>query len=83
MAEARKQLDTLLQELADYDQRRQRDPVVGRQADEKMIAVCQFLIDKKVDEATRQQVVKTIKSMNLRPYWSYCREHLLDIGLEF
>lgn len=50
-----------------------------------MIALCQFLKDNKktLPAAEWNKAVKQIEAMKLRPYWNYCREHLLDIGLQF
>jgi hypothetical protein len=58
---------------------------MGRKADEQMMALCEFLKahQGQLPAAKRDKVLTTLKSMNLRPYWSYCRAHLLDIGLEF
>ena len=58
---------------------------MGRKADEQMMAFCTYFKDHKAEipDAKKQQVLKTLKGMNLRPYWNYCREHMLDIGLEF
>lgn len=49
------------------------------------MAFCQYFKDHKAElsDAKKQQVLKTLKGMNLRPYWNYCREHMLDVGLEF
>lgn len=58
---------------------------MGRKADEQMMALCEHMKANKasIPDAQRQKVLSTLKAMNLRPYWSYCREHMLDIGLEF
>lgn len=85
MADHNKELETHLKRLLDEDKKRQKNPMGGKIADEAMMALCQFLKDhqKTLDAATREKTIKTLKGMNLRPYWNYCREHMLDIGLDF
>lgn len=85
MADADKQLEKLFNDLSELDTRRQKDPIVGRKADEKMMELCSYLRDNelRLGTGTKQKAVQRIKAMNLRPYWNYCREHLLNIGLEF
>lgn len=74
-----------MKRLLDADKLRTTDPIKHRNADEAMIAFCQFVKDQKaaLSDAQRARVLKTLRAMNLRPYWNYCREHMLDIGLEF
>lgn len=67
------------------DEERKGSPIAGhRAAENALMDLCEFmkkhnaLIDPKVYDDT----VATIQAMNLRPYRSYCREHLLDIGIE-
>lgn len=71
--------------LLEHDKRRTNDPITGRKADENMMDVCQFIKDhrKEFAPARLEKVLGSMKKMNLRPYWAYCREHLLDIGFEF
>lgn len=85
MADLQKQLDKKLQEFLQLDERRRRDPLAGRSADEKMVELCQYVKDHaaQLGNPSRDKVLEKLKSLNLRPYWSYCREHMLDIGLEF
>ena len=78
-------LDSLVKTLLDLDKRRTVNPLEGRKADEHMMALCQYIKDhrKHIGEADVQKTLKVLKGLKLRPYWNYCREHMLDIGLEF
>lgn len=77
-------IDALITRLREADKGRKGNPVVGREADEAMMALCQYVKDHpQMPKADRDRAVKSIKALNLRPYWNYCREHMLDIGLEF
>ena len=62
-----------------------KNPAMGRKADEQMMALCEYMKSKKptIPSAQWEKTLSTLKAMNLRPYWSYCREHMFDIGLEF
>lgn len=77
--------DQLFKALMELDRKRATDPLAGRHADAAMIAFCQFLKDERaaLGEAATKRLVDKLRSMNLRPYWNYCREHMLDVGLEF
>lgn len=79
------ELDALVKKLLDLDKRRTVNPLDGRWADEHMMKLCQYVKDhrKHLGEAEVQKTLKTLKGLKLRPYWNYCREHMLDIGLEF
>lgn len=78
------QLSEHLVRLLDLDKQR-KNPAMGRKADEQMMALCEYMKKNKAEipPPAWDKTLKTIKAMNLRPYWSYCREHLFDIGLEF
>lgn len=78
------QLDEHVKKLLAADKER-RNPAMGRKADEQMMALCEHMKAHKasIPDAQWQKTLTTLKAMNLRPYWSYCREHMFDIGLEF
>lgn len=80
-----KEAEALLGRVLELDRARGVDPIQGRKADEAMMALCQFFKDRRgtLAAATQKRILETLRSMNLRPYWNYCREHLLDAGLEF
>lgn len=77
--------DGLLGRLRELDRQRRNDPFAGRRADEAMIELCQFVASHRatLSDAERKRILDTLRALNLRPYWSYCREHMMDVGLEF
>lgn len=68
--------------MAEVDQRRRTNPMLGRDADEKLMHLCEFIRDHRLEESQKKKAVQQIKSMNLRPYWGYCQQHLRDVGIE-
>ncbi len=57
----------------------------AREADAAMMRLCEFVKTQRsaLPAAKVEKVLSTLTAMNLRPYWNYCREHMLDIGLQF
>lgn len=82
---ADEELDRRLRRLLELDKARRGDPFGARKADEGMMEFCQYVKDHKatVPQEQQERVLRTLKSLNLKPYWNYCREHLLDLGLTF
>ena len=84
MSEATKTAEAQLKKFQELDVKRKRDPVLGQRACEgALFELCQTLMSAKnpVEPAVKTKIVATLQAMNLVPYRSYCREHLLDIGI--
>lgn len=84
MASPDETLETLLNQFLEDDVRRKRDPLFGiRKGEQTLFQLCEFWKrhDVELADGTKEKVRKTLLGMNLVPYRSYCREHLLDIGI--
>lgn len=77
-------LESLLNQFLEDDVRRKKDPMFGiRKGEQTLFQLCEFWKqnDATLSDATKEKVRAKLVGMNLVPYRSYCREHLLDIGV--
>lgn len=77
-------LEGLLKQFLEDDQRRKKDPMFGiRRGEQTLFQLCEFWKknEPSLSGETKERVRGTLLGMNLVPYRSYCREHLLDIGI--
>lgn len=84
MAKPDEQLEALLKQFLEDDLRRKKDPLFGiRKGEQTLFELCNFWKSHagEIADGTKQRVRTTLLGMNLVPYRSYCREHLLDIGV--
>ena len=83
MSDVDKAIETLLGEFVESDRRRKEDVFGTKRGEQALMRLCEFMKgnDKLVSEATRAKTLAALQGMNLLPYRSYCREHLLDIGI--
>jgi len=78
------QVDQMLKKFLEDDHKRLKDPMFGnRAAESSLMELCEFLKrnSTKLDDDVKNRAVDAIRKINLQPYRSYCREHLLDIGI--
>jgi len=77
-------LKELLQAFLDEHKRRRQTAIFGtRKADESLMALCEYFKTNtlKLSDKAKADVRGALQGMDLLPYRSYCREHLLDIGV--
>jgi hypothetical protein len=79
-----KQLESHMKKFLDLDEARKKDPTWGqRNAENELMAMCDHMKKNKahIDAKLFDKTVAQLQGMNLVRYRSYCREHLLDIGI--
>lgn len=83
MSEVDQAIETMLQEFVERDRHRRESVFGTKQGEQALMRLCECLKvnEKKVSDATRMKTLTALQGMNLLPYRSYCREHLLDIGI--
>lgn len=84
MSDVDKSLQAQMTKFLDLDEKRKRDPTWGqRNAENALMQMCEFMkVNRaKLDGALFEKTVAQLQAMNLVRYRSYCREHLLDIGI--
>ena len=83
MSEVDKGVDKLLQEFIELDKKRKESVFGTRNGEEALMRLCEYMKGnaKGLTDAARQRTLEKLRVMNLLPYRTYCREHLLDIGI--
>jgi hypothetical protein len=84
MSELDKNLESQMKKFLELDEQRKKDPTWGqRNAENALMAMCDFMkVNRaKLDGKLFDKTVAQLQAMNLVRYRSYCREHLLDIGI--
>ena len=84
MSNAEKTAETLYQAFLDADEKRKGDPVWGtRNGENALMALCEHIKrnDSQIAPDVKERIVRNLQKQNLVYYRSYCREHLLDIGV--
>jgi hypothetical protein len=74
----------LYKAFADADEERRKDPVWGtRKGENALMALCEHVKKRgaSMDPTVKDRIVRKLQQTNLVYYRSYCREHLLDIGI--
>ena len=76
-------VEKLLNDFIEMDKLRKQSVFGNKNGEQALFKLCEFMKknDKAISDATRAKTLDTLRSMNLLPYRSYCREHLLDIGI--
>jgi len=76
-------IDKMLSDFIEMDKLRKQSVFGNRNGEQALFKLCEFMKtnDKGISDATRAQTLDKLRTMNLLPYRSYCREHLLDIGI--
>lgn len=84
MPDANNAVEVYLKKFLEADEKRRKDPVWGaRNAEQALMKLCEFIKHNgnRIDDSVKIKAVRTLQNMNLVPYRTYCREHLLDIGI--
>jgi hypothetical protein len=84
MSNADKTAETLYHAFLEADEKRRKDPVWGtRNGENALMALCEHIKKNgsQMDETLKDRIVRDLQKQNLVYYRSYCREHLLDIGI--
>lgn len=84
MPDVDKGLQDQLKKFLDLDEKRKTDPTFGqRNAEGALLSLCEFMKSNRtqIDPGAFERTVSQLQAMNLVRYRSYCREHLLDIGI--
>ncbi len=76
-------IDKMLNDFVEADKLRKQSVFGNKNGEQALFKLCEFMKtnDKGVSDATRAKTLDKLRAMNLLPYRSYCREHLLDIGI--
>jgi uncharacterized protein YfeS len=73
----------LLKEFVEFDKKRKESVFGNKNGEQALMRLCEFMKTNSaaLTDQGRKTVLDGLRSMNLLPYRSYCREHLLDIGI--
>lgn len=76
-------IKTMLNDFIEMDKLRKQSVFGNKNGEQALFKLCEFMKknEKAISDATRATTLDKLRSMNLLPYRSYCREHLLDIGI--
>jgi hypothetical protein len=73
----------MLKEFIEADKKRKESVFGNKNGELALFRLCEYMKTNSagISDAARAKTLDTLRSMNLLPYRSYCREHLLDIGI--
>lgn len=84
MSEVDSKLEEMLKTFLNQDKNRKENPAFGtRAAENTLMDICEYMKAQgaAISDDVRKSTVAALQKMNLVPYRSYLREHLLDIGV--
>lgn len=83
MSDVDRNIETMLKEFIDFDKKRKESVFGNRNGEQALFRLCEYMKANSngVSDMTRAKTLDALRTMNLLPYRSYCREHLLDIGI--